>query len=122
MKNNLLIKWILFVFLLTIIIGRAFVPNKQVQNIQIIAVIGVIIAFADLYSKIYQDNYKKEKFVYVKGIIIIIFTILSIILGYMFLGKITLNNKANDILTILTLFISLPADLYCNWINRCMDR
>lgn len=120
-KNKGLYKWLIFVFLLAILIIRLLIKDGQSKAIQIISLLGVIVAFIDLYNDLYKVNYKKDKFQLVSGLAMVIIVILMIILAGMFWNCIVLGSKGNDTLTILALLISLPSDLYCSWIMKYID-
>jgi len=121
MKNRTLYKWAVFIFLLAVLIIRIIINDKQSKAIQIISLIGVVIALADLYGDLYDINYKKDKFRIITGLAVIVTIFLMGILAAMFWNFIILDSKGNDILTILALLISLPSDLYCNWITKYVD-
>lgn len=108
-------------FLLAVLIIRIIINDKQSKAIQIISLIGVVIALADLYGDLYDINYKKDKFRIITGLAVIVTIFLMGILAAMFWNFIILDSKGNDILTILALLISLPSDLYCNWITKYVD-
>jgi len=121
MKNRTLYKWAVFIFLLAVLIIRIIINDKQSKAIQIISLIGVVIALEDLYGDLYDINYKKDKFRIITGLAVIVTIFLMGILAAMFWNFIILDSKGNDILTILALLISLPSDLYCNWITKYVD-
>ncbi len=60
----------------------------------------------------------KDKFKIITGLAVIIAIILMVIAVGMILNFIVFESKGNDVLTILALLISLPNDLYCNWISK----
>ena len=53
MKDKQLDKWAVFVFLLIVLIIRLLLKDEQSKGIQIIGLLGVIIALADLYGNFY---------------------------------------------------------------------
>jgi len=115
MKDKKLYKWAVFIFLIAVLLIRVILKDEQSKGIQIISLLGVIIALADVYGSLYVKNYKKDKFR-----IIIAFVLMCVLAG-MFWNLIDIGSKGNDILTILALLISLPSDLYCDWINEYID-
>lgn len=121
MEDKQIGKWSIFVLLLVLLIARLFLDNKQSEWIQFISFFGVIIALADLYGDVYRENYKKEKFRIISGLAIVLATGLMFVFAGMIMKFIVLGSKGNDILTILALLISLPNDLYCNWIKRYVN-
>ena len=121
MKDKKLYKWAVFIFLIAVLLIRVMLKDEQSKGIQIISLLGVIIALADVYGNLYVKNYKKDKFRIISGLAIIIAFVLMCVLAGMFWNLIDIGSKGNDILTILALLISLPSDLYCDWINKYID-
>lgn len=121
-KDRQIDKWSVFILLLILLVGRAFLDDKHSKWIQLISFFGVIIALADLYGNAYRQNHKKDKFRIISGLAILLAVILMVILAGMILELIVFKSKGNDILTILALLISLPNDLYCSWINRYVNK
>lgn len=121
MKDEKLYKWAVFIFLLGVLLIRVILKDEQCKGIQIISLIGVIIALADVYGNLYITNHKKDKFRIISGLAVIIAFVLMCVLAGMFWNFINIGSKGNDILTILALLISLPSDLYCDWINKYID-
>ena len=121
MKDKKLNKWAVFIFLIAVLLIRVILKDEQSKGIQIISLLGVIIALADVYGSLYVKNYKKDKFRIISGLAIIIAFVLMCVLAGMFWNLIDIGSKGNDILTILALLISLPSDLYCDWINKYID-
>ena len=121
MKDKKLYKWAVFIFLIAVLLIRVILKDEQSKGIQNISLLGVIIALADVYGNLYVKNYKKDKFRIISGLAIIIAFVLMCVLAGMFWNLIDIGSKGNDILTILALLISLPSDLYCDWINKYID-
>ena len=121
MKDKKLYKWAVFIFLIAVLLIRVILKDEQSKGIQIISLLGVIIALADVYGSLYVKNYKKDKFRIISGLAIIIAFVLMCVLAGMFWNIIDIGSKGNDILTILALLISLPSYLYCDWINKYID-
>lgn len=121
MKDKKLYKWAVFIFLIAVLLIRVILKDEQSKGIQIISLLGVIIALADVYGNLYVKNYKKDRFRIISGLAIIIAFVLMCVLAGMFWNLIDIGSKGNDILTILALLISLPSDLYCDWINKYID-
>lgn len=121
MKDKKIGKWCIFVCLLLLLISRLFLNDEHSRWIQFIGFSGVIIALADLYRILYEQNHKKDKFKVVTGLSIVVATLLMIMVVGMLLDFIVLDSKGNDILTILALLISLPNDLYCDWITKYVN-
>lgn len=121
MKDKNMIQWYTFLCLAIIFFVRLFLNDEQSKWVQIISFLGVVIAIANLYNDIYTQNNGKDKFIIIKGAVVIISVGLIAILIGLFANLIVLDNKGNDILTILSLLISLPNDLYCNWIKKYIE-
>lgn len=122
MKDKSINKWCIFALLLALLIARFFLTNEQSKWIQFVSYFGVVIALGDLYSKTYKKNHEKDKFNVIKGAAILVAILLMIIAAGMIINVIVLNSKGNDILTILALLISLPNELYCEWITSYVDK
>lgn len=114
-------EWCIFVCLFLLLISRLFLNDEQSRWIQFIGFAGVIIALGDLYRIMYKQNHKKDKFKVITGMAIVVATLLMIIVVGMILGFVILDSKGNDVLTILALLISLPNDLYCDWITQYVN-
>ena len=121
MKDKKLYKWAVFIFLIAVLLIRVVLKDEQSKGIQIISLLGVIIALADVYGNLYVKNHKKDRFRIISGLAIIIALVLMCMLAGMFWNIIDIGSKGNDILTILALLTSLPSDLYCDWINKYID-
>ena len=121
MKDKKLYKWAVFIFLIAVLLIRVILKDEQSKGIQIISLLGVIIALADVYGNLYVKNHKKDRFRIISGLAIIIALVLMCMLAGMFWNLIDIGSKGNDILTILALLTSLPSDLYCDWINKYID-
>ena len=121
MEDKQIGKWSIFVFLLVLLVTRLFLDSKQSEWIQLISFLGVIIALTDLYGNVYRENYTKDKFRIISGLAMVLATGLMLVFAGMIMKLIVLGSKGNDILTILALLISLPNDLYCNWIKRYVE-
>ncbi len=121
MKDKKLYKWAVFIFLIAVLLIRVILKDEQSKGIQIISLLGVIIALADVYGNLYVKNHKKDRFRIISGLAIIIALVLMCMLAGMFWNIIDIGSKGNDILTILALLTSLPSDLYCDWINKYID-
>lgn len=121
MKDKYIGKWCIFSLLSLLLISRFFLDSEHSKWIQFISFMGVVISLADLYGNVYKENHKKDKFKIITGLAIVIAIILMAIAAGMILNFIVFESKGNDILTILALLISLPNDLYCNWISKYID-
>ncbi len=121
MKDKYIGKWCVFSLLSLLLISRFFLDSEHSKWIQFISFMGVVISLADLYGNVYKENHKKDKFKIITGLAIVIAIILMVIAAGMILNFIVFESKGNDILTILALLISLPNDLYCNWISKYID-
>ena len=117
MKDKYIGKWCVFSLLSLLLISRFFLDSEHSKWIQFIS----FISLADLYGNVYKENHKKDKFKIITGLAIVIAIILMAIAAGMILNFIVFESKGNDILTILALLISLPNDLYCNWISKYID-
>ena len=118
MKDKYIGKWCVFLLLSLLLISRFFLDSEHSKWIQFISFMGVVISLADLYGNVYKENHKKDKFKIITGLAVIIAIILMVIAVGMILNFIVFESKGNDVLTILALLISLPNDLYCNWISK----
>lgn len=121
MEDKKIGKWCIFVVLFLLLVARIVIPDEQSKWIQGIGFIGVVVALVDLYSNAYKQNHQKDKFKVIMGLAIIVATLLMIIAVGMIMNKIVLRSRGNDVLTILSLLISLPSELYCDWIKKYVD-
>lgn len=121
MRDKRIGKWCVFIILLLLLIGRLFILEEQSRWIQGIGFCGVIIALMDLYSTAYRQVGKEDKFKVIRGWAIVIATLLMIISGCMIMNMIELKSRGNDILSILALLISLPNEIYCDWIKKYVE-
>lgn len=121
MKDKKIGEWCIFVCLLLLLISRVFLNDEHSRWIQFIGFAGVIIALADLYRIMYEQNHKKDKFKVITGLAIVVATLLTIMVVGMLLDFVVLDSKGNDVLTILALLISLPNNLYCDWITKYVN-
>ncbi len=48
-----------YLFLIAVLLIRVILKDEQSKGIQIISLLGVIIALADVYGNLYVKNYKK---------------------------------------------------------------
>lgn len=121
MRDKKIGKWCVFVLLVLLLIGRCILEDDDSKWIQFIGFMGVVISLGDLYGKAHDKYNEKDKFRVIKGIAIIVVVILMMIGAGMILNVINLANRGNDLLTILALLISLPNDLYCDWIGSYIN-
>ena len=97
--------------LITIIIVRLFLTD--IDNwINAINFAGIIIACFSLYCDTFQEckNYKKINMF--TGISILVFCVFVIIEVLIVIEIISVSNLGNDVITLCTLLLSLPANLY----------
>lgn len=105
----------IIVALLTLCVVRAFIDDLPQTSIWIsfINFAGIPIATYGLYVRIH--SYCNNA---VKGIFVIIFCIMAIIGALILTNVAILSTKANDIILLVTLLISLPADFYCKLFKK----
>ena len=100
----------IIVSLMTLCVVRFFINDLSQTSIWVsfINYAGIPIATYGVYSRIhsYCSNI-------VKGVFVIIFCIMAIIGALVLANIIIPSTKANDIILLVTLLISLPADFYC---------
>lgn len=122
MKSNFIAKTGVFLILLLLLIIRIFLDDKHSKWIQYIGFIGVIVALIGLYKNLYDRYYHIDKFKVISGLAIIITFIVVLIGAGMITNLIMLDGKCNDCLTILALLISLPSDLYYEWVGKYLNK
>lgn len=108
-----------FFFLITAFVIRMFISNERSTWIEIINLAGLFLAVLNLYSMCYL---KTDKFKIVTGIFALILLLMAIGGVLMVADVWKLDARQNDLLTILTLLISLPSDLYVLWIKKAIIR
>lgn len=118
MEKRIMGKFVIFLVLLLLLLARFLMDEEHSEWIQLIGFAGVVVALVDLYGNVYSQFEDKDKFNVITGFAIIILFVIAVVIVGMILDFIVLDNRGNDCLTILALLISLPADLYCNWINK----
>ena len=121
MENKIIGKILIFLVLFLLLLARFFMDDEHSKWIQFIGFAGVVISLIDLYGSAYFQFRGKDKFNVITGIAIILACVIAVVIVGMILDFIVLGAKGNDCLTILALLISLPADLYCNWIGKYVN-
>ena len=99
------------VILFTLIVVRLFSSNIN-NLINAINFASIIVACFSLYCDTYYECRQHKKIHMFTGIFIFVFCILTIIEVLIAIGIISVSSMWNDIITLCTLLISLPAKLY----------
>lgn len=120
--EDILKKSLTFIFIFTLIVVRIFIPDDKSGWISIIGYIGVIIAFQDIYIKAQRLYGKIDRFNSIRGAAFLTGGILLILFVLISFGIIILNKKADDLLSLFALLLSLPNDLYILLIKRYVEK
>lgn len=111
-SDSILRDQVVFFCLLTLIVVR--VVFTSVTWMGIVSYIGLMIAIWDFYKDIEDEFIFYAKFYTVRGIFILIFIVLMILGVLMTINIIPIDSRIADVLTILTLLISLPKNFLCS--------
>lgn len=124
MMSKFFYKLCVAVFILVLIICRIFLKDENLIWIGFISCLGVIVALVDLYNAVHniciKNNNNKSYTVIGSFVVAMIFGI--VLLALSFTGIIVINNKWNDILSLITLLITLPQDFYCDIIKEYIKK
>jgi hypothetical protein len=111
--------WILLVFLLFLTMCRAMLPEDQSNWISAVNFSGILLAAMDLYIIVYRKyGNKYDKFNIIVGVAMVVGAILIVVQGLVILNIIKFGRRADDIISLLTIAMSLPNNLYCTWIGN----
>lgn len=110
-KQNLLYIC-LIAAIITLLFCRLFTNAVNQAAIQTINFLGLIMSLVTLYIELYAQYKNKPKFVSFTGLFVVLTFILIVILVLVMFSIIVFNDKWNDIITFLTLLITLPARFY----------
>ena len=99
---------LIIVVLLTLIIIRIVLHDKECSWINAINFAGIIIAYASLFIEIYSENKTLEKINFFVGISVLILIALAVVEVFVILNMIKISTLGNDLITLITLLISLP--------------
>ena len=105
-------------FLLTLLVVRFFLNDTSVSWINTICFLGLLVATIDLLVLVFLNTNHNRRYYTIIIIIVIIIILLVVVQALIFSGVIFPDNKANEIFTLLTLFLSLPKETYINIINN----
>lgn len=122
MNSNKLYKFCIAVFLLVLIICRLCVSEENCLWISMISFIGVLVSVVDLYNSIKLECKKSKKSHPIILSFVFLILVFIVILSLMFTNVIKVDNKWNDIFTLLALFVGLPKDIYCDLAKRYINK
>ena len=106
---------ITIVAIITLCVVRIFFDASPQQSIWIpfINFLGIPIATISVFSQVFSKCSNM-----VKGIFLIGFIILTVIAILILTGVLILSPMINDLILLITLLITLPSDLYCNFLSK----
>lgn len=107
--------------LITLVIIRLFLRKNDCSWINAINFGGIIIAYASLYFEIFSACKKLEKINYYTGISVFILIVLVVIEVLVAFNIIKISSLGNDVITLITLLISLPAKFYKKLIAHMLN-
>ena len=123
MKSSRIVKVCEIVFLIVLTVCRVFTKESNTRWISLICILGVIIALMDLLYTIYTIVQQSTAF-FLKSVMVGIISALIgnvILLALVFTDTISLNEKWNDVFTLMTLLVSLPQKLYLDIIKKIIE-
>lgn len=107
LKNNIS-NIVIMVFLLVFVFVRMFDNEESVPLVNAINFAGIMMAVISLMFEVYTECKDDEKIKFFIGLSIVIIIALLVVTTLILLSIISPSNKANDIITLVTLLISLP--------------
>lgn len=113
---------IIFFSIVTLIIVRLFMPLENNTWIDAINFSGIIMAFSSLHNNILREFSGYEKTSIVLGIFVCVIVVLSIIEMLIIVGLLVFTPAVNDIITLITLLISLPTKMYMKFVESFVKK
>lgn len=107
--------------LLTLLIVRLVLPDEACSWVSSVNYGGFVIAAAALFFNMSHEYRQFQKFYPIAGFSILLLIALTV-LGALILTNVIVLNKFDDSITLLTLFISLPAPLYVELMGHYLKR
>lgn len=109
-------------FGLLILLGIRFCSNEA-EWIAIIQYLGMMIAYADFFVEINQELSERSKYKYIYLVLLVIALIMVIISLIAITVRVDcmVGPKALDLVTIMTLFFSLPKRLFVEWLSEITE-
>lgn len=120
-KKNIINVAVIFILFSSIIV-RLFLSDDNNTWINVINFIGIIMAWLNLHFDIYNEYHGYKKFNFFTGISAIVVIIMSVIAVLIFFNIILVTSKFDDIITLLTLLISLPSEFYKKLIGTSIEK
>lgn len=119
-KNNGLTSSFIVAFVLFLLIIFRLLFKIDNYWIQVINLIGLLLAMFDVFVNVKRIYQKRKKFNLFTGfyftiILTIIVLIVSVIFHYF-----NINEKWSDLITLITIFISLPEPLHIKMIGKIL--
>ena len=113
---------LLFFFLVTLMIQRWMAGEDNAPWVGTVVCMGVLVAAGDLLVECCSRYYKRKRM----GLLLLAATGIGIILvgviSSVFTEKIMLNNRSMDMLTLVTLLISLSHSLYLDIVGMILTK
>lgn len=120
-KKNMINVAVVFVLLVLISI-RLFISDENCNWISAINFSGILMAWANIHIDLYNELNNYEKIHFFTGISYFIIAILVIITILVLFGIISFTIRINDIITLITLLISLPCELHKKVLGSLIKR
>lgn len=120
-KKNTINIVVLFI-LLVLIVVRVFISDKNCNWISAINFSGVLMAWCNIHFDVYSEFNSYEKIHFFTGVSCTVIVVLAIITVLVLLEIIDFSIKTNDIITLITLLISLPCELHKKIIGSIIKR
>lgn len=97
--------------------------SNNAEWIVIIQYLGMMIAYADFFVETHKALSERSKYKYIYLLLLVIALIMVTISLIAITVRVDcmVGSKALDLVTIMTLFFSLPKQLFIKWLSRIME-
>lgn len=102
--------------LTVLIVIRIFMKNSEWMDWLTLLALGI--SLADLYSEVAKRYYRYERFVQVRGFALAFGVLYVICVCFVVICPINIPDRWVDVLSLTALLVSVPTDLYCEWIGK----
>lgn len=107
-------------FLIAFIVLRWFVLPEQNMLISFFNYMGLVGSISSLYVNVYADCKQYKKINFVTGLFAVLLIIMGVI-AFLILGEVIVpNTKANDVISLFALLVTLPSNLYKSLIEKAI--
>ena len=107
-------------FLLTFIVLRWFVLQEQSVLISFFNYMGLVGSISSLYVSVYTDCKQYKKINFVTGLFAVILLIMGVVAFLILEEVIITGTKADDVISLFALLLTLPANFYKSLIEKAI--